>query len=609
MQYRDADKMGASGTPMTSDSDTVQDSKDGAPVRGEHKQIEKLDRIVIIGAGPVGLAAALRLASLDIPTTLLEAKSALEKRGSKALCIQHGVLKIFDLLGCAQNLVDEGVPWSISRTFVRDIELFRAHFKTPPHDPLPPFLNISQFRTEQILLDGVRRTGRVTELWHHSLVGLRQDDDQVVLEVNTPSGIRYFSCEYVIGCDGINSAVRTALNVDWLGYSHADRFLIADVRTAVNFPRERRFYFDAASNPGRQIVVHAQPNGMWRFDWQLPPDARVDDEERSGRLAERIRALIGDIPYEVDWLSTYRFHQRSASRLCVGRVFLAGDAAHAMPPFGARGMNSGIQDVDNLAWKLALVAREQAPGELLESYHVERQAAAHENLAVTETTIRFMVPPTRWHRLLRNLVLACSRRYPALHRLVNSGEMSVPNRYRTSPILPPGRRSVLSRSRNTTPGQVIIDAPCRVNGRSTRLRHLACNRFLGLYFCTDAAAATAFARLAAATPVSVPFHLHIVPPVGLRLEDLPPEVAAIDDFTGTLNGLYSDNRPCFYLLRPDGYIAARQTDVTGAQIAGLIEHATGAMSANGDRTSRKRGNRPKVVNWYVRRARPWNFMR
>jgi 3-(3-hydroxy-phenyl)propionate hydroxylase len=569
---------------------------------GARERRHSLPAIAIVGAGPVGLAAALRLALLGIPCALLEANPDLMKRGSKALAIQHGVLRILDLMGCADDLVAEGVPWSISRTFVRDQELFHTHFTTGPNDPLPPFLNIPQFRTEQILLEHVRRTGLVTELWQHSLVGIEQDDSRVVIEADTPAGRRSYECQYLIGCDGLRSAVRGALGIEWLGYTHADRFLIADLRTEVNFPRERRFYFDAPSNPGRQIVVHAQPGKMWRIDWQLPPDTDVEAEQRSGKLETRIRALIGDAPYELDWLSTYRFHQRRAARIRVGRVMLAGDAAHAMPPFGARGMNSGIQDIDNLAWKLKLVSQGIASPALLESYEIERQAAAQENLAVTESTIRFMVPPTRWHRLWRDSILAMGRRYPPLSVLVNSGQMSRPNRYRSSPIIAhraerPEHRDrwpvALRRPRDNEPGCLLVDASCRVAGTVTRLRKLASEQFICLYFCADVGRAAEFARgyVATAADTAVPFQLYLVPPVGQRV-DIPvmPEsgvalVGQIDDFTGALNGSYSDRHPTFYLIRPDGYIAARERDFPHHGVAALIGRsaglAAGAVGAGG----------------------------
>jgi 2-polyprenyl-6-methoxyphenol hydroxylase-like FAD-dependent oxidoreductase len=505
------------------------------------------------------------------------------------------VLRILDLMGCADDLLAEGTPWSISRTFVRDHELFHTHFTTPLHDPLPPFLNIAQFRTEQVLLDHIRRTGLVTELWQHAVVQVEQDDARVMIEADTPAGRRTYECEYLIACDGIRSAVRGALGVEWLGYTHADRFLIADLRTDVNFPRERRFYFDARSNPGRQIVVHAQPGKMWRIDWQLPPDVDVDAEQRSGKLDERIRALTGAAPYELDWLSTYRFHQRCAARMRVGRVFLAGDAAHAMPPFGARGMNSGIQDVDNLVWKLGLVRGGLASTTLLESYQAERHAAARDNLAVTEATIRFMVPPTRWHRLWRDSILAMGRRYPPLAALVNSGQMSRPNRYHASPIVagsgePAGRwPAALRPPRDNQPGSLLVDAPCRVDGKLTRLRALASQQLLGLYFCADVGRAAELARIHAAGAGSgfdspVPFRLYLVPPVGQRVE-LPvmpeigaPPVGVIDDFTGALNGSYSDREPTFYVIRPDGYIAARERDLVHAGVAALIARSAGVTA-------------------------------
>ena len=147
------------------------------------------------------------------------------------------------------------------------------------------------------------------------------------------------------------------------GHSHEDLFLICDIRATLPFPRERRFFFDPPWNPGRQVLVHPQPDDLWRIDWQVPSGTDVEAERASGALDRRIRQVVGrTTPYELAWVTAYRFHQRLAPRFRVGRVLLAGDAAHLMSPFGARGLNSGAADAENLAWKLALVLGGRAPG-------------------------------------------------------------------------------------------------------------------------------------------------------------------------------------------------------------------------------------------------------
>ena len=217
--------------------------------------------------------------------------------------------------------------------------------------------------------------------WSHTVTGVAQDDDGVVVRAATPDGDREVRVRYLVACDGVRSAVRGLVGAEWSGYTHRDRFLITDIKAKLPLAKERHFHYDPSFNPGRQLIIHPQPGDIWRIDWQLPADADVDLERVSGEFDRRVRAVIGDIPYEVDWASTYRFNQRVVTQFTIGRVFFAGDAAHSLPPYGSRGMNSGIQDADNIAWKLAAVLNGRSRESLLDSYHPERYAAARENLA------------------------------------------------------------------------------------------------------------------------------------------------------------------------------------------------------------------------------------
>jgi 2-polyprenyl-6-methoxyphenol hydroxylase-like FAD-dependent oxidoreductase len=174
---------------------------------------------------------------------------------------------------------------------------------------------------------------------------------------------------HLVGADGSRSRVRRLLGLPFEGHSFDDQFLIADIRASLPFANERRFYFDPPWNPGRQVLVHPQPDSVWRIDWQVPGDYDLAADSASGGLDARVRRIVGaSAPYELVWLSAYRFHQRVVPSFRRGRVFLAGDAAHLMSPFGARGLNSGMQDAENLAWKLAYVRHGWAPESLLGSY-------------------------------------------------------------------------------------------------------------------------------------------------------------------------------------------------------------------------------------------------
>jgi 2-polyprenyl-6-methoxyphenol hydroxylase-like FAD-dependent oxidoreductase len=368
-----------------------------------------VDRAAVVGAGPIGLTAALELAALGIPSVVLEAKPQLEPTGSRAIVLAHDALATFRRLGC-EEIPRQVVRLRLARTYLGETELFTRELPPELPDGLPAVANLQQTFTERVLLRRAEESGLVDVRFGSPVTGLRQHDASVTLELDGDT----VTAGYVIGADGAHSTVRKAIGVDFPGKSFHDRFLIADIRAELPFPRdERRFYFNPPSNPGRQILIHPQPEGEWRIDWQVAPET---DPEAG--LDDRIHALVGDTPYELVWLSAYRFHSRLASRFRVGRVFLAGDAAHLMAPFGARGMNSGVEDATAAAQAIAT-------GDL-DRYEAERLPEAIENLRITGATMRFMAPPTPLHRLWRNAILRGSLRVPPLRRFVNSGKLPTP---------------------------------------------------------------------------------------------------------------------------------------------------------------------------------------
>jgi 3-(3-hydroxy-phenyl)propionate hydroxylase len=499
----------------------------------------------IVGAGPVGLVTAARLAGFGIPSVVMEANPTLVKRGSKACLIQGDALEVLDKVGCAEPVAAEGVTWQVGHTYVRDREIRREVYPRPIG--FGPFVNISQYRIEQILLAKVEAESLCQVWWSHRVVAVRQDPDTVTVGMETPEGYREHRFRYLVACDGVHSELRELLGARWTGYSHGDRFLITDIRAELPFPKERHFHYDPSFNPGRQLVIHPQPSHMWRIDWQLPPDVDIEAERRTGEFERRVRRVIGETPYEVDWWSTYRFHQRVVDQFRVGRAFLAGDAAHALPPYGARGMNSGIQDGDNLAWKLALVLRGRADDRLLDTYHIERHAAARENLRVTEATIRFMVPPNLPRRLVRGLVLWLSHPFRAIRRHVNSGRMAEPFVYTDSPIVAPASQHPLL-------GRLAPDGWVEVAGRRQRLRRLFGQEFVAL----------CFGVLMEPAISDLPVRYVVVLPE--PVDHAGQAVVAVDR-SGRLAAEYRMTTPGWLLVRPDGHIAAasdRPEDLAGA---------------------------------------------
>lgn len=384
--------------------------------------------VVIVGAGPAGLYSAARLGMNGVSVTVVEKNPGILHQGSKALCVQSDVLNLLDKVGCKEYLMEKGCAWHRSRTFVGDIEVKKELFRKAL--PGPPFINIAQWEVEESLLAKAKATGNVTFLWEHEFQSLEETETGVNLSVLSGEQTRSLSCRFVLAADGSRSAVRSYMQVPGVGQRHADRFLIVDITAPLDWSRERKFWFDAKSNPSRQIVMHPQPNNGWRIDWQLPPDSDPVEIEKEENVVKRIKDLIGsDIHFSIDWVSTYRFNQYHLTKMKVGNVLFIGDSAHSFPPFGARGMNSGLQDAENASWKVIAVLKWGASAELLNTYHEERFQATKENIDITRKTIRFMVPPTSLHRWYRNTLLKVSASLKS-GKVVNSGKMSQPTIYR-----------------------------------------------------------------------------------------------------------------------------------------------------------------------------------
>ncbi|SFO87120.1 pentachlorophenol monooxygenase/3-(3-hydroxy-phenyl)propionate hydroxylase [Amycolatopsis arida] len=523
-------------------------------------------RVAVLGNGPVGQTAALLLARWGVPVVLLDARPRREPVGSRSICQQRDVLDIWDSVGVGRRIAAEGVTWHRARTFHRDRELFCHTFADPGRSAFPPFVNLSQSRTEQLLDERISAEPRIDVRWGHRVVALDQVTAGVTVGCATPAGEAALRVDYAVACTGGRcDELRRLLGVSFAGHSFADRFLICDIRADLpGWADERRFYFDPAWNPGRQVLIHPCPGSTFRIDWQVPDDFDLAAEEAGGALDRRIRAIVGDRPYEVVWRSVYRFSARLVDRMRVGRVLLAGDCAHLMAPFGARGLNSGVADVENAAWKLAFALRGWAGPELLESYHHERHAAAVENLAVVGATMDFLVPHTEAQRRHRGAVLAAAVTDPAARVAVDSGRLAEPFWYVDSPLTTPdptrpfGGRPAKGGVPPAAPGVLLPDVPVSLPGSPHgRLRELARD---GLLLLAGPRADAGAALRAAAAATAAPVRLLALPEV---------------DRVGVLTRALAARPGEVWLVRPDAHVAAVLDDPDTARVAAAVHRALG----------------------------------
>jgi 3-(3-hydroxy-phenyl)propionate hydroxylase len=528
-------------------------------------------RVVIIGGGIVGLTAALDLAQRGVPVLLLDDDDTVST-GSRSICQAKRTLEIWDRLGCAGAMMEKGVTWQVGRVFLRDREIYNFDLLPEGGHRFPAFINLQQYYVEQFLIERIRDTSGIELRWKNKLAGIAPRSDAVRLTVETPDGPYEIEADWVIAADGARSTARRLLGLDFKGRIFEDRFLIADVRMptppfGTGVP-ERWFWFEPPFHRGDSALLHCQADDVYRIDFQLGWEADPDLERQPERVLPRLKAMLGDhAKFELEWVSVYTFQCRRLEKFCHDRIIFVGDAAHQVSPFGARGGNSGVQDADNLAWKLALVIKGEAPERLLDSYDEERGRAADENILFTSRSTDFMTPKTATSRIFRDAVLKLAEAHPFARRLVNSGRLSTATHLADSPLNSPdepGFAPVMA------PGSVAVDAPVLVGNRRTWLLEVVRGGFHGLYFGKNAGGAVAaLAELAAARIQTII--------VAAATDTVPAEMPCVIDADGLVAKRYDAQPGTFYLLRPDQHVAARWRRLDTNAIIAALKRATASV--------------------------------
>ncbi len=526
--------------------------------------------VVVVGAGPVGMCAALDLAQKGKPVLLLDEDDTVSI-GSRGVCYAKRALEILDRLGVGERVVQKGVSWNIGRTFYRNDEVFSFNLVPEPDHHRPGMVNLQQYYLEEYLVEACRHTPGLEMRWKNRVIAVTPGEEQVALRIETPDGAYSLTCDWLIVADGARSPIRHMLGLDIEGKIFLDRFLIADVVMKADFPAERWFWFDPPFHPGQSVLLHKQADNVWRIDFQLGWDADPEVEKRPERVIPRIRAMLGDArEFELEWVSVYTFQCRRMNRFNHGRVLFVGDAAHQVSPFGARGANSGIQDTDNLIWKLNLVMEGKAPATLLDSYSAERTYAADENILNSTRSTDFITPKGSGSRILRQAVLTLARRYPFARKLVNSGRLSVPSFYIDSPLNTPDAAPFGGRM---VPGAPMDDAPLATpDGALTWLLQVTGNRFQLLYYVDDAASIPEATATALTQWVIAP--VPIEPLVIAQRATAPAAIATYHDVKGRMRERYDLTPGSCYLIRPDQHVAARWRHFDAEAVNQALARAT-----------------------------------
>jgi 3-(3-hydroxy-phenyl)propionate hydroxylase len=508
--------------------------------------------VVVLGGGPVGVATALDLGRQGIPVVLLDDHEGIGM-GSRAICFSKRSLEIAGRYGCGARMLERGVVWNLGKVFHEDRKVFEFNLLPEAGHEYPAFINLQQPLFERFLVERVRQLqaegAPIALRGKNRVESVAVEEDHVALDIMTPEGPYRITADWLVGCDGAGSPLRGMLGLEFEGRVFRDSFLIADIRMHADFPTERWFWFEPSHGAGASTLLHKQPDDIWRVDFQIGWDVDREAELKEENVRRRLDAMLGpDVSYDIVWTSIYTFQCRRMETFRHGRVLFAGDAAHQVSPFGARGANSGMQDVDNLGWKLAMVIRGAAPGALLDSYDAERVQAADENILNSTRATDFITPKSRISHTFRNAVLDLAEHHAFARPLVNSGRLSVPSIHDGSPLN--SRDALAGGPARTRPGAPCPDAPL---GNDFLLSRLG-DGFVVLTVDAEA-------------------------PESLEVDGITARrvaVSAADDPTGALAERYLGAAgSAVYLVRPDQHVAGRWPAFDAAAVRAALRKACG----------------------------------
>ena len=509
--------------------------------------------VVIAGAGPAGLVTALELARHGVASVVLNAELQVSA-GSRAIVFTRRTLEILQQVGVADRLVASGLPWRCGNSIYRGQRVFRMEAPHDDDDRFGPMLNIQQQFLEEYLLDACAATGLVDLRWGNLLTQVEQQPDHACLTIDTPAGPYELQADWLVAADGGRSAIRSQLGLKMEGASFESLFVIADIRIDLPYPTERLAFFDPDWNRGNTILMHREPHGIWRVDYQLPPGETPEQALQPESMRARIDAQLAMIghagtPWQMDWSSVYSARTLTLPDYVVGRVLFAGDAAHLLPIFGVRGANTAFQDAQALGWQLAAVVRGTAGLALLANYSAERVGAAREIIDEAGKSTRFMAPPSRGFRLLRDAVLSLSLTQGFVRPLYH-WRTSRPHAYTRSALNCVGDDDALF---SAGPGHGAPPQNVRLGPDDFLLDHISAGFHL-LVFTTSALPADVQQVVQAARQRGVPLRVLAIG----ATQPVAGTDAHLADADGRVRLRYAvPTDGAAYLLRPDQHVCAR----------------------------------------------------
>ena len=527
-------------------------------------------RVVIAGSGPAGMVTALELARHGVPSVVLESELQVSQ-GSRAIVFTRRSMEILQQVGVAQRMSEQGLPWRFGNSYYRGQRVFRMEAPHDSDDRYFPMLNIQQQYMEEYLIEACAAQPLIDFRWGNKLVQVRQEEGVAHLQIDTPEGPYALDTDWLVAADGGRSEIRTALGLKMAGASYEGFFVIADIRIDLPLPTERLAFFDPDWNPGNTILMHREPHGIWRVDYQLPPGETPEQALRPESLKARIDAQLAMIghagtPWEMDWSSVYSARTLTLPDYVHGRVLFTGDAAHLLPIFGVRGANTAFQDAQALGWQLGLVAKGLASEKLLANYSAERVGAAREIIDEAGKSTRFMTPPSRGFRLLRDAVLSLSLSQEFVRPLYH-WRTSRPHEYSASMLNSAGDDNALF---TAGPAHGAPPRNIRLSADDFLLDHLG-GGFDLLYFTEAPALPEALQQVVA----------------GARARGLPLKVIAVGapgpvagadlslpDADGHFRQRYGvPASGAAYLLRPDQHVCARWLTLDATRLQAALNHA------------------------------------